>query len=84
MIGSFISGESYMAVDRTAQHVRDLAKLMNNPDGPNLGQWVARGRRHDDLLALHAFINGLGQDFDAVVAGLTLSHSSGAVEGHNT
>ncbi|WP_107443692.1 transposase [Streptomyces sp. P3] len=37
----------------------------------------------DDLPALHAFVTGLGQDLDAVVAGLSLLYSSGAVEDHN-
>ncbi|MFJ9968880.1 transposase [Streptomyces avermitilis] len=37
----------------------------------------------DDLPALHGFVTGLGQDLDAVVAGLSLHYSSGAVEGHN-
>ncbi|MFE7318529.1 transposase [Streptomyces sp. NPDC057555] len=39
--------------------------------------------RADDLPALHTFVNGLGQDLGAVVAGLSLRYSSGAVEGHN-
>ncbi|MFD8755671.1 transposase [Kitasatospora sp. NPDC059577] len=33
--------------------------------------------------AVRSFATGLLQDLDAVVAGLTLSYSSGAVEGHN-
>nr|WP_254076374.1 hypothetical protein [Streptomyces sp. P3] len=32
---------------------------------------------------MHAFVTGLGQDLDAVVAGLSLLYSSGAVEDHN-
>ncbi|MEU6332486.1 transposase [Streptomyces sp. NPDC047049] len=39
--------------------------------------------RADDLPALHTFVTGLGQDLDAVVAGLSLRYRSGAVEGHN-
>ena len=35
----------------------------------------------DDLPHLHRFVRGLRQDLTAVVNGLTLSHSSGAVEG---
>ncbi|MEU5093090.1 transposase [Streptomyces sp. NPDC021356] len=35
------------------------------------------------LPALHTFVTGLGQDLEAVVAGLSLRYSSGAVEGHN-
>jgi hypothetical protein len=41
------------------------------------------GVQADDVPALHGFVNGLGQDLDAVVAGLSLRYSSGAVEGHN-
>ncbi|MBN0043201.1 transposase [Streptomyces actuosus] len=53
---------------------------MNNRQGEDLDQWIERVQA-DDLPALHGFVNGLGQDRDAIVAGLSLS--SGAVEGHN-
>jgi hypothetical protein len=55
---------------------------MNNRQGRDLDQWIT-GVQADDLPALHAFVTGLGQDLDAVVAGLSLPYSSGAVEGHN-
>ncbi|MEV5083225.1 transposase [Streptomyces sp. NPDC056159] len=55
---------------------------MNNRQGQDLDQWIERVQA-DDLPALHGFVNGLGQDRDAVVAGLSLPYSSGAVEGHN-
>jgi transposase len=35
----------------------------------------------DDLPALHSFAAGIRRDLDAVTNGLTLEHSSGAVEG---
>ena len=35
----------------------------------------------DDLPHLHRFVRGIRTDLDAVINGLTLSHSSGAVEG---
>jgi transposase len=35
----------------------------------------------DDVPALHSFLTGIKRDQDAVVAGLTLPWSSGAVEG---
>ncbi|MFG2562975.1 transposase [Streptomyces sp. NPDC048496] len=44
---------------------------------------VIAGVQADDLPALHSFVNGLCQDLDAVLAGLSLRYSSGAVEGHN-
>ncbi|MCC9705493.1 ISL3 family transposase [Streptomyces sp. MNU76] len=70
------------ALGRTAEHVRLFAELMNDRRGSELGQWIERVQA-DDLPALHGFVTGLGQDFDAVVAGLSLPYSSGAVEGHN-
>ncbi|MFE0044546.1 ISL3 family transposase [Streptomyces albireticuli] len=69
-------------LDQTAGHVREFAQLMNNRRGRDLHQWIARVEA-DDLPALHTFTTGLGQDFDAVVAGLTMPYSSGPVEGHN-
>jgi transposase len=35
-----------------------------------------------DLPDLHSFTTGIKRDYDAVLAGLTLPHSSGAVEGN--
>jgi transposase len=55
---------------------------MNNRQGRHLGQWMDTVRA-DDLPTLHSFVNGLGQDLEAVIAGLSLHYSSGAVEGHN-
>ncbi|MCX4404074.1 transposase [Streptomyces sp. NBC_01764] len=70
------------ALDRTAHHVRAFAELMNNRQGRDLNQWITSVQA-DDLPALHTSVTGLGQDLDAVVAGLGLRFSSGAVEGHN-
>ncbi|MFJ9089779.1 ISL3 family transposase [Streptomyces sp. NPDC102384] len=70
------------ALQRTAHHIRAFAELMNKRDGQYLPQWIAQVQ-DDDLPALHTFITGLGQDLDAVVAGLSLPYSSGVVEGHN-
>ncbi|MFM9477361.1 MULTISPECIES: ISL3 family transposase [Streptomyces] len=70
------------ALDRTSHHVRAFAELMNDRQGKHLDQWIASVQA-DDLPALHTFVTGLGQDLDAVVAGLSLRYSSGAVEGHN-
>lgn len=57
--------------DRAALHVRAFAELMDNRQGSRLSQWI-EGVRSNDLPALHAFVNGLGRDRDAVVAGLSL------------
>ncbi|WP_053648450.1 ISL3 family transposase [Streptomyces sp. XY431] len=70
------------ALDRTAQHVRSFAELMNNRRGHELKGWIAQVQG-DSIPALHTFTVGLGQDLDAVIAGLSLRYSSGAVEGHN-
>lgn len=67
---------------RTPEHMRAFTELMNNRQGRHLDQWIERVRA-DDLPALHRFANGLDQDVDAVVAGLSLRYSSGIVEGHN-
>ncbi|MFJ8301692.1 hypothetical protein ACIQ9R_38110 [Streptomyces sp. NPDC094447] len=39
---------------------------------------------HDDLPAPYSLINGPRRDQDAVIAGLSISRSSGQVEGQNT
>jgi transposase len=41
-----------------------------------------RRGRADDLPHLHRFVRGLRRDYRAVLNGLTLRHSSGAVEGN--
>ncbi|MEW2402018.1 transposase [Streptomyces sp. NPDC046862] len=69
-------------LDQAAQHVRSFAELMNNRNGHRLGQWI-EAVQADDVPSLHTFTAGLGQDLDAVVAGLSMRYSSGAVEGHN-
>ena len=70
------------ALARTAHHVRSFAELMNNRDGQHLQDWITQAR-DDDLPALQTFVTGLGQDLEAVVAGLSLRYNSGVVEGHN-
>ncbi len=69
-------------LDRAAVYVRAFAELMTNRQGGRLDQWI-NDVRSDDLPALRTFASGLGQDLDAVVAGLSLPYSSGTVEGHN-
>lgn len=59
-----------------------VRRATNNRQGKHLEQWITSVQA-DDLPALHTFVNGLGQDLDAVVAGLSLRYSSGAVKGHN-
>ncbi|MER6401729.1 transposase [Kitasatospora sp. NPDC001603] len=71
------------ALATTAEHVRSFAELMNDRRGRELKDWIARVQQ-DKVPALRSFAAGLLQDLDAVVAGLSLSYSSGAVEGHNS
>jgi transposase len=64
----------------TSAHVRSFATMMTERQGHRLDQWLTDVRA-DPLPALHSFANGLQRDHDAVLAGLTLPYSSGAVEG---
>ncbi|WP_405736380.1 transposase [Streptomyces sp. NBC_01537] len=49
--------------------------------GHLLGEWIRQTERCD-LRPIRSFASFLRQDIDAVTAGLTLSYSSGVVEGH--
>ena len=61
-------------------HVEEFAKMLTGRHGERLDAWIAAVRA-DDLPHLHTFANGLERDHAAVLAGLTLPYSSGAVEG---
>ncbi|MDP9792450.1 transposase [Catenuloplanes nepalensis] len=63
-----------------AGHVRDFADLMNKHRGDRLPDWMLRVQA-DNLPALHSLVTGLRRDLDAVTAGLTMTWSSGPVEG---
>lgn len=71
------------ALASITEQVRAFAELMNDRRGHQLKDWIARVQQ-DDVPALQSFAVGLLRDLDAVVAGLTLRYSSGAVEDHNT
>ncbi|MGW2425911.1 ISL3 family transposase [Streptomyces sp. NPDC001709] len=68
-------------LDALTRHVRSFAAMLTGRHGDYLPDWLGAVRR-DDLPALHTFAAGIDRDRDAVVAGLTLHWSSGAVEGH--
>jgi transposase len=68
-------------LDRLATHVTAFATMLMHRQGQHLDAWLTAVRA-DDLPHLHSFATGLTQDYDAVVNGLTLEHSSGAVEGN--
>ncbi|WP_280385066.1 ISL3 family transposase, partial [Nocardia wallacei] len=62
-------------------HIRAFADIMGQRRGRDLERWMAAVDA-DDQPALHSFVRGLRRDQDAVTAGLTMSWSSGTVEGH--
>ena len=65
----------------TAAHVTACAEILTERRGENLNPWIAAIRAYD-LPQLHRFVRGLETDHDAVRSGLTLTYSSGGVEGH--
>ncbi len=68
-------------LDATAGHVAAFAEIMSRLRGDRLDEWIAKVEA-DDLPDLHSFVTGLKRDHAAVVNGLTLPYSSGAVEGN--
>jgi len=68
-------------LDAVADHVAAFAGIMARLHGERLHEWIA-GVEADQLPDLHSFTAGLKRDLDAVVNGLSLPYSSGAVEGN--
>lgn len=65
----------------TAGHVRAFATMLTERTGrQHLDDWLTAVRANP-LPALHSLANGIERDHAAVLAGLTLPYSSGAVEG---
>lgn len=67
-------------LDALAHHVAAFADMLTGRHGERLNAWIAAVEA-DDQPDLHSFVAGLKRDYDAVRNGLTLPHSSGAVEG---
>jgi transposase len=67
-------------LDALAGHVTSFAQMMTGRHGGRLDAWIAAVDANDQP-DLHSFTAGLKPDHDAVRNGLTLPHSSGAVEG---
>lgn len=67
-------------LDHVADHVTAFAQMMVGREGERLDAWMSHVEA-DDQPDLHRFVNGIRRDHDAVLNGLTLEHSSGAVEG---
>ena len=68
-------------LDAAVRHVAGFARMIKDLSGDQntLTKWI--GAVDADLPPLRSFTAGLRRDLDAVVAGLTLDHNSGAVEG---
>jgi transposase len=67
-------------LDAAAGHVSAFAEIMCGLGGDRLPEWIASVEA-DPLPDLQSFTGGLKRDLAAVVNGLTLPYSSGAVEG---
>ena len=70
-------------LERLHQHVRSFAKIMAQRRGAEPPAWL-EAVEADDLPELRSLAAGLRRDLAAVINGLTLEHSSGAVEGNVT
>ncbi|MFE0824674.1 transposase, partial [Streptomyces sp. NPDC058847] len=68
-------------LDRLTRHVREFAVMMTARHGDRLEDWIT-GAEQDSLAPLASFARNLRRDFEAVCNGLSLPHSSGAVEGN--
>ncbi len=67
--------------DALTRHVRAFAVMLTERQGERLPDRLVAVRQ-DDLPSLRTLAVGIDRDRDAVIAGLTLLWSSGAVEGH--
>ncbi|MER6075226.1 hypothetical protein ABT187_41850 [Streptomyces sp. NPDC001817] len=65
-------------LDALTRHVRSFAVMLTERRGERLPEWLDAVRQ-DDLPGLHTLAAGIDRDRDAVIAGLTLPWSSGAV-----
>jgi transposase len=61
--------------------VREFAEMLCHRHGERLAAWAAQAET-SPVSELRGFAKGLRKDWAAVTAGLTVSYSSGAVEGH--
>jgi transposase len=68
-------------LDALAGHIGAFAQILTGRHGERLEDWLTTVAA-DDQPDLHSFAFGLRRDHAAVLNGLTLPHSSGAVEGH--
>ena len=64
-----------------AGHVTEFAKILTGRHGDRLDGWITAVEA-DDQPDLHSFARGIKRDYDAVLNGLTMTWSSGVVEGN--
>jgi transposase len=69
-------------LSRLVDHVRSFAIMMAKLDGGRIEEWISAAE-NDTLVPLASFARNLRRDLDAVRNGLTLTYSSGPVEGNN-
>lgn len=67
-------------LDAMADHVNAFAEMLTSRCGKRLNTWIGQVEI-DDLPDLHRFTVGLRRGHAAVLNGLTLPYSSGAVKG---
>ena len=65
----------------TRDLVREFADMLCHRRGERLEAWAGQAEA-SPVSELRGFAKGLRKDWAAVTAGLTVSYSSGAVEGH--
>ncbi|MEU7864470.1 hypothetical protein [Nonomuraea sp. NPDC049141] len=63
-------------LERLSTHVTAFAEMLTGRHGDRLNAWLASAD-NDDLPHLQSFVQGIRRDHAVVLAGLTLSHSSG-------
>lgn len=68
-------------LDRLRAHIRSFAAIMTQLRGTEITAWI-KAAEAEDLPHLASFATGLRRDLDAVINGLSLTYSSGAVEGN--
>lgn len=68
-------------LDALAGHVTEFAKILTGRHGDRLDDWITAVEA-DDQPELHSFVRGIKHDYDAVLNGLTMTWSSGIVEGN--
>lgn len=68
-------------LDRLHTHIRSFATIMTRLRGAEITAWIAAAEA-EDLPHLASFATGLRRDLHAVINGLSLPYSSGAVEGN--